>query len=98
MPDPLNPQDLTQEVSNLDGWSVLSQRPAIFKKYVFNDFRQAFAFMTKCANFAEEINHHPEWFNIYKTVEITLTTHDAGGITPLDIEMAKAMDDFANNV
>jgi 4a-hydroxytetrahydrobiopterin dehydratase len=79
----------------LKGWSEAKGRDAIGKKFVFNDFKQAFAFMTKVADVAEAMNHHPEWFNVYKTVDVTLSTHDAGGLTELDIKLAEAMDRLA---
>ncbi len=70
-------------------------RDAITRKFVFKDFNQAFGFMTRAALTAEKMDHHPEWFNVYKTVEVTLSTHDAGGLTEKDIALAKAMDSFA---
>jgi len=76
-------------------WSEVSGRDAITRKFKFKNFREAFAFMTKVAEVAEQMNHHPEWTNIYQTVEVTLSTHDAGGITKLDIDMAEAMDKLA---
>jgi 4a-hydroxytetrahydrobiopterin dehydratase len=76
----------------LAGWSEVAGRDAISKKFVFRDFNEAFGFMTRAALIAEKRDHHPEWFNVYKTVEVTLSTHDAGGVTELDIELAKAMD------
>ena len=94
MADKLTQADLTQEVSKLEGWEILDDRPALYKKFVFKDFNEAFGFMNRAALLAEKINHHPEWFNVYKTVEVTLTTHDSGGITALDIQMAKAMDSY----
>lgn len=96
MPDKLAHEEITQEVSNLDGWDVLDERPALYKKFTFKNFNEAWGFMTRAALLAENMNHHPEWFNVYKTVEVTLTTHDAGGITELDIKMAKKMNDFAD--
>ena len=79
----------------LDGWSEVSGRDAISRKFVFKDFNQAFGFMTRAALIAEKMDHHPEWFNVYKTVEVTLSTHDAGGVTELDIKLATAMDKLA---
>lgn len=90
-------QKLTAEarkaaLGKLTGWSDVEGRDAITKKFVFKDFKAAFAFMTKVADVAEQMNHHPEWFNVYKTVEVTLSTHDAGGLTELDIKLAQEMD------
>ena len=65
------------------------------RKFVFKDFNQAFGFMTRAALVAEKMDHHPEWFNVYKTVEVTLSTHDAGGVTELDIKLAAEMDKLA---
>jgi 4a-hydroxytetrahydrobiopterin dehydratase len=76
-------------------WSEVSGRDAIARKFKFKNFREAFAFMTKVADVAEQMNHHPEWTNIYQTVEVTLSTHDAGGLTKLDVDMAEAMDKLA---
>ncbi|MEM8581486.1 MAG: 4a-hydroxytetrahydrobiopterin dehydratase [Pseudomonadota bacterium] len=74
------------------GWSVVADRDAIEKTFVFSDFTAAFAFMTRAALYAEKWDHHPEWFNVYKTVEITLTTHDVGGLSDLDVKLAKKLD------
>jgi 4a-hydroxytetrahydrobiopterin dehydratase len=82
-------------LSRLKGWDEVSGRDAITKKFVFADFNQAFGFMTRAALVAEKLDHHPEWFNVYKTVEVTLSTHDAGGLTELDVKLAEAMDKFA---
>jgi 4a-hydroxytetrahydrobiopterin dehydratase len=82
-------------VSKLKGWEDVKGRDAITKKFVFADFNAAFGFMTRAALLAEKLDHHPEWFNVYKTVEVTLATHDAGGVTELDIKLAEAMDKMA---
>lgn len=82
-------------LAGLSGWSEVSGRDAIAKTYVFTDFVAAFGFMTKTALLAEKMDHHPEWSNVYKTVDVVLTTHDAGGVTENDIALAKAMDGFA---
>ena len=82
-------------LAGLNGWGEVSGRDAITKKFVFADFNQAFGFMTRAALVAEKLDHHPEWFNVYKTVEVTLSTHDAGGLTELDIKLAAAMDKLA---
>ena len=82
-------------LGRLKGWSEVSGRDAISKKFVFADFNQAFGFMTRAALVAEKLDHHPEWFNVYKTVEVTLSTHDAGGVTDLDIKLAETMDKLA---
>jgi 4a-hydroxytetrahydrobiopterin dehydratase len=77
---------------DLKGWHEVSGRDAIAKKFTFKDFNEAFGFMTRVALIAEKMDHHPEWFNVYKTVDATLSTHDAGGVTDKDIALAKAMD------
>jgi 4a-hydroxytetrahydrobiopterin dehydratase len=82
-------------LSRLKGWSEVQGRDAITKKFVFADFNQAFGFMTRAALVAEKSDHHPEWFNVYKTVEVTLSTHDAGGLTEKDVKLAEIMDKFA---
>lgn len=82
-------------LAGLSGWSEMADRDAIAKKFVFADFVAAFGFMTKTALLAEKMDHHPEWSNVYKTVDVVLTTHDADGLTEKDIALAKAMDGFA---
>ena len=79
-----------------DGWTVKAgDRDAIEKSYKFADFKSAFAFMSASALKAEQMDHHPEWFNVYNRVEVTLTTHDADGVTTLDVELASYMDALA---
>jgi 4a-hydroxytetrahydrobiopterin dehydratase len=82
-------------LAKLAGWSDAKGRDAISKKFVFADFNAAFGFMTRAALVAEKLDHHPEWFNVYKNVEVTLSTHDAGGVTDLDMKLAEAMDRIA---
>ena len=82
-------------LGKLAGWSDVAGRDAIAKKFIFKDFNQAFGFMTRAALVAEKMDHHPEWFNVYKTVDVTLATHDAGGVTELDVKLAEAMDKSA---
>ena len=82
-------------LARLAGWSEAKGRDAITKKFVFSDFNAAFGFMTRAALVAEKLDHHPEWFNVYKNVEVTLSTHDAGGLTDLDVKLAEIMDKFA---
>ena len=82
-------------LAKLSGWAEADGRDAITKKFVFKDFNEAFGFMTRAALVAEKMDHHPEWFNVYKTVEVTLSTHDAGGVTERDIKLAQAMDKLA---
>src|SRR5436309_15771836 len=82
-------------LAKLSGWNEVSGRDAITKKFVFKDFNAAFGFMTRAALIAEKLDHHPEWFNVYKTVEVTLSTHDAGGLTELDVKLAEEMNRVA---
>jgi 4a-hydroxytetrahydrobiopterin dehydratase len=77
------------------GWQEVADRDAITKTYRFADFTDAFGWMTRVALVAEKMAHHPEWSNVYKTVTVTLTTHDAGGLSPLDVKLAKRMDKLA---
>ena len=83
-------------LARLGGWSDVKGRDAITKKFVFKDFNEAFGFMARAALVAEKLDHHPEWFNVYKNVEVTLATHDAGGVTELDIKLAETMDRLAS--
>jgi len=77
------------------GWALVEGRDAIHKTFIFRNFRDAFAWMTRVALEAERMNHHPEWSNVYKTVDVTLTTHDAGGLSALDVKLAEIMDRHA---
>ncbi len=83
--------EVTKKLKKLSGWKIVKGRSAITKTFQFKDFTEAFGWMTSMALYAEKKDHHPEWFNVYNTVEVTLSTHDAGGITQLDIELAKKM-------
>ncbi|MCG8446704.1 MAG: 4a-hydroxytetrahydrobiopterin dehydratase [Hyphomicrobiales bacterium] len=95
MPQKLEGDEKTEALSSLEGWALVEGRDAITKTFAFKDFNEAFGFMSRVALAAEKMDHHPEWFNVYKTVEITLATHDAGGLTELDIKLAKKMDAYA---
>lgn len=97
--DKLSNTDINKELSsNLDGWSLLKDREAIFKKFEFKDFNEAFSFMTRVGLIAEKLDHHPEWFNVYNRVEVTLATHTCNGVSPLDIELANKMNQFAKQL
>ena len=95
MVDKLTADARKTALARLKLWSDVSGRDAIRRKFTFKNFREAFAFMTKVAEVAEQMNHHPEWTNIYQTVEVTLSTHDAGGLSDLDVKLAEAMDKLA---
>ena len=82
-------------LAKLKGWTEVPGRDAISKKFSFKDFNEAFGFMARCALIAEKLDHHPEWFNVYNRVEVTLATHDAGGVTERDIKLAQEMDRLA---
>lgn len=84
-----------QALGSIPGWTEVQGREAIGKTFVFKDFNEAFGFMTRAALIAEKMDHHPEWRNVYKTVEVVLSTHDAGGVTRLDVELAAAMNAIA---
>jgi 4a-hydroxytetrahydrobiopterin dehydratase len=79
-------------VARLTGWSIVQGRDAIAKTFRFADFNAAFGWMTRVALAAEKLDHHPEWFNVYNRVEVVLATHDAGGVTDLDVQLAVIMD------
>jgi 4a-hydroxytetrahydrobiopterin dehydratase len=95
MPDKLTGTAREAALARLDGWTEVHGRDAITKKFTFKDFSEAFGFMTRAALAAEKADHHPEWFNVYNRVEVTLATHDAGGVTERDIELARTMDRIA---
>ncbi len=95
MAQKLSGEARSRALARLGGWSEVKGRDAISKKFVFTDFNEAFGFMARVALAAEKLDHHPEWSNVYKTVEVTLSTHDAGGLTERDVALAEAMDRFA---
>ena len=82
-------------LTKLAGWSHVADREAITKTFTFKDFSQAFGWMTRVAMVAEKLDHHPEWSNVYRTVDVTLATHDVSGVTSLDITLAEAMNRLA---
>ena len=82
-------------LGKLSGWAEAKGGEAIAKKFVFKNFNEAFGFMTRAALVAEKMDHHPDWSNVYKTVDVTLSTHDAGGVTELDIKLAAEMNNLA---
>ena len=87
----LSKAELSKKLKRLSGWKLVKGRSAITKTFKFNNFQDAFGWMTSMAIYAEKKDHHPEWFNVYNKVKVTLTTHDANGITQLDIDLAKVM-------
>lgn len=84
-----------QALAELKEWREVAGRDAITRKFTFNDFNQAFGFIARVALVAEKMGHHPEWSNVYRSVDVVLSTHDAGGVTQKDVALAKAMDEFA---
>lgn len=84
-------------LAQLPGWTAVDGRDAIAREFRFKDFNAAFAFMTRVALHAEKHDHHPEWFNVYNRVEVTLATHDAGGVTEKDLALAKFMDEVCRD-
>ena len=83
--------EVTNKIKRLSGWKLVKGRNAITKTFKFKNFTEAFGWMTSMALYAEKKDHHPEWFNVYSTVEVSLSTHDAGGVTNLDLDMALEM-------
>ena len=89
---PLDLDYVKEQLGTLTGWRLDDKGLALKRDFRFADFNQAFAFMTRVALYAERHDHHPEWFNVYNRVEITLSTHDAGGVTERDIDLARFAD------
>jgi len=87
--------DINLDTLTQSGWTTADDGKAIEKTFKFKNFVEAFGFMARAAIHAEKLNHHPEWFNVYSKVEVRLTTHDAGGLSELDVKLATAMDDLA---
>lgn len=95
MAEPLAETVRETALARVPGWSMVADRDAITRTFTFRNFQEAFAFMAQVALAAEKADHHPEWFNVFKTVEVTLSTHDAGGLTEKDIALAEVMDKAA---
>lgn len=91
----LSAEARNEALMTLVGWKLVEGREAIAKRFIFHDFNEAFGWMSRVALLAERMDHHPEWSNVYKMVEVTLATHDAGGLTELDVKLARAMDAMA---
>ena len=89
----LTQEDIDEELKSLPGWSVVNEK--LHKEFLFDTFNQAFGFMTRAAMEIEKMNHHPEWFNVYNRITIELTTHDAGGITKNDTNLARILNSLA---
>lgn len=88
----LNDGERHDALKDLQGWELAQNRDALMKTFMFEDFNAAFGFMARVALEAERIDHHPEWTNVYRTVNVILSTHDVGGITALDVDLARFMD------
>ena len=99
MPNKLTQIERNDELLSLlnNDWKIVDNRDAISKKFKFKSFIQAFSWMTSVAIVAEKMDHHPEWANVYNTVEVTLTTHSAGGLTKLDLALARKMDLYSKS-
>lgn len=95
MADKLTGAERREALKSLANWSEVAGRDAIRRSFKFKNFTEAFAFMTRVALMAEKMDHHPEWFNVYNRVDITLSTHDAGGLSERDIKLAKLIDGAA---
>jgi len=89
----LSPEKISEELKNLPGWSIKDEK--LHRDFEFESFNQAFGFMTRAAMEIEKMNHHPEWFNVYNKLSVDLMTHDAGGITENDIQLAKILNSLA---
>jgi 4a-hydroxytetrahydrobiopterin dehydratase len=88
----LGADERAQALARVPEWALVDGRDAISRSFKFKDFNEAFGFMTRAALVAERMDHHPEWFNVWNRVDVTLSTHDAGGLTELDVKLAAAMD------
>lgn len=95
MAERLKPEDRAAALQKLTGWQLVDGREAISRSFRFRDFKEAFAFMTHVALVAEKMDHHPEWFNVYRTVDVVLATHDVDGLSELDVRLAEQMDAIA---
>lgn len=93
--EPLDLAQIGDRLADLPEWVLSEDGAAITRRFSFRNFSEAFAFMTRAAMAAEKLDHHPEWSNVYKTVDVRLTTHDAGGLTELDFDLATRMNRFA---
>ena len=96
-PKKLTQGEITEALTSVEGWSLQSEREAIQKSFTFKDFKEAWGFMSRVALKAEEMCHHPEWFNVYNRVEVTLATHDCAGLSQLDFELAAYMNQLAQS-
>ena len=95
MAEKLQGSERDEALAGLSGWTQVTGRDAISKTFVFRNFNEAFGWMSRVAMMAEKLDHHPEWSNVYKTVEVTLATHDVGGLSNLDVALASKMDRLA---
>ena len=93
----LQGEDRLKALASIPAWREVEGRDAIARQFRFKDFNAAFGFMARAALIAEKHDHHPEWFNVYNRVDVTLSTHDAGGLTEKDVALARAMDEIANS-
>lgn len=98
MAERLSAEARKSALKELPGWTDTPGRDAIARTFTFRDFNEAFGFMARAALVAEKNDHHPEWRNVYRTVEVVLATHDAGGVTALDIDLARAMNAIARQL
>ena len=92
-PEKLSDEQIRKELSDIPGWNVMNGK--LHKDFVFKDFIDAFGFMSRAAIHIEKMNHHPEWFNVYNKIKVDLVTHEAGGITQNDINLAKILNSLA---
>jgi 4a-hydroxytetrahydrobiopterin dehydratase len=95
MVEKMTDTEILQALENIDSWDLNDEQTSISKTFKFKNFSQAWAFMSRAALLAEKMNHHPEWFNVYNRVDVTLNTHDVGGLSEHDFKMARLMDKFS---
>lgn len=95
MAEKLKQSERADALASISAWALVDGRDAITRTFRFKDFNAAFGFMTRVALKADKMDHHPEWFNVYNRVDVTLSTHDADGLTSLDIRLARFMDGIA---
>jgi 4a-hydroxytetrahydrobiopterin dehydratase len=93
----LDRQSVDSALKELEGWALAEDGGSIRRRFTFKNFNEAFGFMTRVALAAEKMDHHPDWSIVYKTVEVTLSTHDASGLTELDFDLARKMNRFAGS-